>query len=145
MTSRQTTFIIGAALLGGVLFVILVVVLVAGGGGGESDSEAEIGQLTNPQDVPTAPPWDQPPEVIILDPNAITPIGVGEPTPVPTEGAAGVCGPKYTIASGDTFSSVAEKCGSSTQAIRDANPGVDPLTIHPGDVINIPAAPQPSP
>src|SRR3989304_7507970 len=122
MTSRQTTLIIGAALLGGVLFVILVVVLVAGGGGGESDSEAEIGQLTNPQDVPTAPPWDQPPEVIILDPNAITPIGVGEPTPVPIEGAAGGGGPKNTMASGDTFSSVAGKGGSRPAG----GPGADP-------------------
>jgi hypothetical protein len=128
------------------LFSLVVIAasaaLVACGGGGDED--VEIGQLTNPQDVPTAAPWDQPPEVIILDPNAITPIGAGQPTPEPTAAAAGVCGPKYTIVSGDTFSSIAEKCGTTTQGMRDANPGVDPLTIRAGQVVNVPA-PEPSP
>ena len=146
MTSRQTTLIVGAALLGAVLFVILVVVLVAGGGDGGGEPNFQAGQLTDPGSVPTASPWPQPPEVVILDPNAITPISGGQPTAAPeATGEAGACGPKYTITSGDTFSSIAEKCGTSTQAIRDANPGVDPLTLHPGDVINLPAAPQPSP
>lgn len=148
MTPRQTTLALVAALVGTVFLVILVVVLVASaGGGGDGDAEAEVGQLTNPQDVPTASPWEQAPEVVILDPNAIVPINPTQPTASPTEegGEAGVCGPKYTITSGDTFSSIAEKCGTTTQAIRDANPGVDPLTLHPGDVINLPAAPEPTP
>jgi len=118
--------------------------LLAACGGGSDEPEGEIGQLTDPGDVPTAAPWDQPPEVVILDPNAIVPIDSG-PTPTPAEGGEpGVCGPKYTVASGDTFSSIAEKCGTTTQGMRDANPGVDPLTIHPGDVLNVPAS-QPSP
>jgi len=118
----------------------LLLPLFAGCGGGD-DKKAEIGNLSDPAAVPTAPPWDKPPDVVILDPNAIAPISGGQPTPSPAEGspAPGSCGPKYTIASGDTFSSVAQKCGTTTQAIRDANPGVDPLTIHPGDVINLPA------
>ncbi len=151
MTSRQIALIIGAALLGTALFVILVVVLVAGGGSGGSESEAEVGSLTNPQDAPTASPWDQPPDVLLLDPNAIPTLPVANaPTPTPAAAAAeggepGVCGPKYTVASGDTFSGIATKCGSTTQAMRDANPGVDPLTIRPGQVVNVPAAPSPSP
>jgi LysM repeat protein len=40
--------------------------------------------------------------------------------------------------SGDTFSSIAEKCGKTTQEIVDANPQLDPRGLHPGDVINIP-------
>jgi len=120
------------------LFCLLLALSVACGGG--DDKKAEVGKLSDPATVPTAPPWDKPPDVAILDPNAITPIGGGQATPAPAESPApGSCGPKYTIASGDTFSSVAQKCGTTTQAIRDANAGVDPLTIHPGDVINLPA------
>ena len=118
-------------------------VLLAACGGGDDNAEGAVGQLTNPHDVPSASPWGQPPEVLELDPNAITPISGGAPTPSPAAGESGepgVCGPKYTVASGDTFSSIAEKCGTTTQGMRDANPGVDPLTIHPGQVVNVPAA-----
>jgi LysM repeat protein len=132
------------------LAATLFALVAACGGGGEE--EAEVGSLTNPQDAPTAPPWDQPPEVLLLDPNAIPtlPAGGSAATPTPAVaaegGEPGVCGPKYTVASGDTFSSIAEKCGSTTQGMRDANPGVDPLTIRPGQVINVPApTPAPSP
>ena len=122
-------------------------VLAACGGGG--DEEEAVGQLTNPQDVPTASPWVEPPAVLELDPNAIgsLPAEVA-PTPAPTPGAGapGVCGPKYLIIVGDTFSSIATKCGTTTQGMRDANPGIDPLTIRPGQEVNVPAAaPAPSP
>ena len=122
----------------------LVLALLAACGGGD-DQKGEIGKLSDPATVPTAPPWDKPPDVTILDPNAIQPIGGATPTPVPPpEGAPGVCGPKYTIESGDTFSSIATKCGTTTQAMKDANPGVDPLTIKAGQQVNVPA-PQPTP
>ncbi len=113
--------------------------LVAACGGGEDDSSFRPGALTDPGDVPTATPWEEAPEIIIIDPNAIIPVGP-EATPVPTTpgGEPGECGPKYTVASGDNFSSIAEKCGVTTQGIVDANPGVDPRTLHIGDVINIP-------
>lgn len=115
--------------------------LAACGGGDEAES---IGQLTNPRDAPTASPWVEPPPVLELDPNALVPLpadaGAATPTPTGGAGAPGVCGPKYTVESGDTFSSIATKCGTTTQRMRDANPGVDPVTIHPGDVVNVPAA-----
>jgi LysM repeat protein len=121
-----------------------LITLLAGCGGGGDKAEGTIGQLTNPRDVPTASPWVEPPAVVEIDPNAIVPLpaDVGAPTPTPTgqAGAPGVCGPKYTIESGDTFSSIAAKCGTTTQGMRDANPGVDPLTIRPGDIVNGPAA-----
>ena len=117
--------------------------LLAACGGGEDKAES-LGQLTNPRDVPTASPWGEPPAVLELDPNAIVPLpaDAGAPTPTPSgeAGAPGVCGPKYTVESGDTFSSIATKCGTTTQGMRDANPGVDPVTIRPGQVINVPAA-----
>ena len=126
-----------------IVLCLLVALLAACGGGDEG--KAEIGKLSDPATVPTAPPWDKPPDVAILDPNAIAPVGGPPPSPTPApEGAPGVCGPKYTIESGDTFSSIATKCGTTTQAMKDANPGVDPLTIRAGQVVNVPA-PQPSP
>jgi LysM repeat protein len=118
--------------------------LLAACGGGGGDETASVGQLTNPRDVPTASPWVEPPAVVELDPNAIVPLppdaGAATPTPTGAAGAPGVCGPKYTVESGDTFSSIAAKCGTTTQGMRDANPGVDPLTIRPGDIVNVPAA-----
>jgi hypothetical protein len=132
------------------LTAALLAPVAACGGGGEE--EAEIGSLTNPQDAPTAAPWEQPPEVLLLDPAAIPTLPAGAPVATSTPAVAaeggdpGVCGPKYTVESGDTFSSIATKCGSTTQAMRDANPGVDPLTIRPGQVVSIPApTPAPSP
>ena len=114
--------------------------------GGGDDENTAPGSLTNPNNVPTASPWDQPPAVVELDPDAIQPLPpqAGAPTPTPSAaaGAPGVCGPKYTVESGDTFSSIAAKCGTTTQGMRDANPGVDPLTIRPGQTVNVPAASQ---
>src|SRR5206468_644020 len=125
--------------------VCLLLALSAACGGGD-DQNSEIGKLSDPATVPTAAPWDKPPDVAILDPNAIAPVGGATPSPSPAqEGAPGVCGPRYTVESGDTFSSIATKCGSTTQAMKDANPGVDPTTIKPGQQVNVPAAPQPSP
>src|SRR5204862_8091814 len=46
---------------------------------------------------------------------------------------------KYTIESGDTFTSIAAKFGISVQAIEAANPGVNPNTLKIGQVINIPS------
>jgi LysM repeat protein len=117
-------------------------------GGGDDESTFQSGQLTDPRSVPTASPWDEPPEIDIIDPNDLVPIT----TPAPTGDAGGngtepgVCGSKYTIASGDTFSLIADKCGFTTQEVKDANPGVDPLTLRVGQEINLPATvPEPSP
>ncbi len=142
MTPQQLSLVLFAL----VVVALLAMVAACGGGGGDN-SNFQGGQLTDPRTVPTATPWDEPPEIFIIDPNAITPISGGGPTPGPTGqgGEPGVCGPTYTIASGDTFSLIAERCNLSTQAIKDANPGVDPLTLHPGDVINLPTSPESSP
>lgn len=44
----------------------------------------------------------------------------------------------YTIASGDTFSSIATKFKVSVRAIENANPGVDPKRLQVGQKIKIP-------
>jgi LysM repeat protein len=137
---RRTRFLVSIALLAAASLTLMV----ACGGGGDEDDGA-VGQITNPNDVPTASPWDQPPTVLELDPNALAPLPAEvapTATPEPAAGEPGVCGPKYTVASGDTFSSIATKCGTTTQAMKDANPGVDPVTIRPGQVVNVPAPSQ---
>lgn len=130
------------------LFLLLACAGLAGlalacGGGGDGSSTT-TGALTDPARVPTATPWKQPPEVIILDPDNLTPISGGAPTPEQgaTPGEAtpepGVCGPTYTVVAGDSFSLIAEKCGVRLQDIIDANPGVDPAALSIGQVIKIP-------
>jgi LysM repeat protein len=44
----------------------------------------------------------------------------------------------YTIVSGDTFFLVASNLGITTDSLLAANPGVDPLLLQVGQVINIP-------
>ncbi|KAL8897596.1 MAG: hypothetical protein Q9207_007131, partial [Kuettlingeria erythrocarpa] len=44
----------------------------------------------------------------------------------------------YTIQSGDTFWAIAKKLGLSVDALRAANPGVDPSSLKVGQVINLP-------
>jgi LysM repeat protein len=44
----------------------------------------------------------------------------------------------YTVVSGDTFFLIASRLGLSTEALEAANPGVDPLLLQVGQVINVP-------
>lgn len=46
----------------------------------------------------------------------------------------------YKIQKGDTFYSIGKSFGVSMQAIKDANPGVDPTRLQLGQTINIPPA-----
>jgi hypothetical protein len=42
--------------------------------GGDDGGERPTGRLTDPRSVPTATPWVEPPDPIILDPEALTPV-----------------------------------------------------------------------
>jgi hypothetical protein len=128
-----------------ILAILTSVALSACGGGGDEE-EIRPGDLTNPRDVPTVTPWPSPPDVIVIDPAAIQPLpstgppispGGGEPSPSPSA-AAGLCPAQYTVVSGDSPSVIADRCGVTTQQILDANPGLDPRAMFPGQVINIP-------
>jgi hypothetical protein len=145
MTSRQT-ILLSASIGFFALVVIVAVALVVSGGGGEEE-EVRPSELTDPRDVPTVTPWPSPPEVVLIDPNAIQPLpstGVpvtpgGEASPSPSAAAgSGQCPAQYTVVAGDSPSVIAERCGVTTQQIIDANPGLDPRAMHPGQVINIP-------
>ena len=128
-----------------ILAVAALTVVIAACGGGDDSGQAPSGKLTDPGSVPTASPWASPPEVHILDPNALTPISGGatsgqqgngsaaEGTPVP-----GNCGPKYKVVSGDYPGLIAEKCSITTEQLLQANPGLDPTGLHVGDTLNIP-------
>ncbi len=112
------------------LFLLALATVAAaacgGGGGGPSGT---AGSLTDPERVPTASPWKQPPEVIILDPNNLTPISGGGPLPEESGAAGeatpepGTCGKTYTIQPGDSFSLIAEKCGLRPRTSSTRTPG----------------------
>ncbi|MCC5912363.1 MAG: LysM peptidoglycan-binding domain-containing protein [Clostridiaceae bacterium] len=72
-----------------------------------------------------------------------TALGVdcGAPTP-PTPTCPTGTRP-YTIVSGDTFFNLAGRFGTTVDAIRRANPGVDPDALRVGQVICIPTTPPP--
>jgi LysM repeat protein len=57
----------------------------------------------------------------------------------PVETSAPPAGQTYTIQSGDTYYGIGQRFGVSMQAIKDANPGVEPTRLQVGQVINIPA------
>jgi nucleoid-associated protein YgaU len=61
------------------------------------------------------------------------------PVPVPTDVVAG--GKGYILKKGDTLSKIAREQFGGLNHLRDlinANPGIDPNKIHPGQKINLP-------
>ncbi|GAB6087828.1 LysM peptidoglycan-binding domain-containing protein [Alkaliphilus crotonatoxidans] len=68
----------------------------------------------------------------------------GTPTP-PPPGPCPAGTTAYTIRSGDTFFSLAQRFNTTVEAIQRANPGVDPRNLQIGQVICIPGTPTPPP
>jgi LysM repeat protein len=130
------------------LFVLACLALAAacGGGGDDSDDDTSPGNLTDPQDVPTATPWQSLPPVVLLDPNNIQPLPPNQPntgggeTPAPVPGEPGVCGQTYTVIAEDTMFGIAEKCGVDGQRLIDINPEADPANLNIGEVLLLPEA-----
>lgn len=119
---------------------------VACGGGDDDDDSGGTGQLSDPQNVPTVTLWQEPPEVILLDPDNIQPLPTDNPnpgtaaSPTPVAGEPGVCGATYTVVSGDTTFGIADKCGVSADDIIAANPDIDPRSLSVGQVLVMPEA-----
>lgn len=44
---------------------------------------------------------------------------------------------RYTVRSGDTLESIAEKCDVPVDELLELNPSIDPLALNPGDKIRI--------
>lgn len=133
------------ALIWLVLLAALALAVACGGGGGDDDNGG-TGQLSDPQNVPTVTPWQEPPEVILLDPDNIQPLPTDNPnpgvtaSPTPVAGEPGVCGATYTVISGDTTFGIADKCGVSPDEIKAANPDIDPGNLSVGQVLIMPEA-----
>ncbi len=116
---------------------------------GDGDDEFAPARLTDPRTVPTASPWPQPPEPIILEPGALTPIsegngegngeedgasGDGASTPTATE----ECGEVYSVEAGDVPFSIATKCGVDVDELLELNSIDDPTTLFIGQELKIP-------
>jgi nucleoid-associated protein YgaU len=64
-----------------------------------------------------------------------------EPEPAPAPEARDAGGRVYVLKQGDTFSKIAREQFGDIRYLRDlinANPGIDPNRIHPGQKINLP-------
>lgn len=130
-------------------FLIVVPVLLglaACGGDDDGGNSFQPGNLSDPEDVPTATPWVDPPDVVILDPDNINPLPADDPnqteptaTPEPNGGEPGVCGDTYTVVGGDTTFGIADKCGVSADDIIALNPDIDPANLSIGQVLNLPS------
>jgi LysM repeat protein len=72
----------------------------------------------------TAPPDVVPPLVVSPDEQVVPPVGDQQ----------------YSIQKGDTYYSIGKQLGVSMQAIKDANPGVDPTRLQVGQTITVPSA-----
>jgi len=59
------------------LLALALALLLATACGGGDGGERPAGRLTDPRSVPTATPWAELPEPIILEPGALTPISEG--------------------------------------------------------------------
>lgn len=135
------------------LLPALLAVAACGGDDDDDDTSFQPGRLTDPEEAPTATPWDSPPEVVVLDPDNIQPLppdnptvdgggngdGGGEPTEEPQAGEPGVCGETYTVEAGDLLVDIGEKCGVDWNEILELNPDIDPAALSIGQVLIMPS------
>ncbi len=131
------------------LIVPALLALAACGGddGNSGGATFQPGNLTNPDGVPTATPWTDAPDVLILDPDNIKPLPPDNPnptetpeaTPEPTGGDPGICGETYTVIAGDFLTAIGEKCGVNWELIAELNPDIDPSSLSIGQVLNMPS------
>lgn len=136
---------IGRNLLVPLLALALVSLLATACGGGEGAARP-AGRLTDPRSVPTATPWAEAPQPIILEPGALTPIsedrrgGEGEDSEGDEEGEAtpGECGETYTIQASDSPYGIAQKCGVDVNDLMELNDIDDPTTLRVGQELKIP-------
>ncbi len=90
-----------------------------------------------------APPTLLPQPTATAPPAVATPTSTPSPTqpaPTPTElGQASTITPvTYSVIEGDVFITIAARFNLTAEQLLDANPGVDPALLHPGDVLIIP-------
>ena len=118
------------------LFALALALAVFAACGGGGKDERPTGRLTDPSSVATATPWAEPPEAIILEPGALTPISDGGGDSTPT--ASGECGDTYAVETGDVPFTIADKCGVTVEDLLKANPEVTPTALRVGQELKIP-------
>ncbi len=101
--------------------------------GCHQDASPQAGQSTN-----TLPTFDATNVPIVAEPSAPATPANAVPV-VEATNAAPAPATEYTVARGDTFSTIAKKFGVSSKAIMDANPGVEATKLQVGKTLHIPA------
>ncbi len=137
MTARTLLLPLSALALG---------LLLVAACGGDGDGPPPPGNLTDPGSVPTATPWTNPPEAIILEPDILTPISQDEGE-ANVNGAGdqdddqvtpGECGDTYTVQSGDVPFTIAATCGVDVADLLELNGIDDPTSLNVGQELKIP-------
>lgn len=77
-------------------------------------------------------------------PPSSPPAAVVEPTAPPVPLPAAPSAQEYTVAKGDSFTSIGKKFGVTAKEIADANPGVDSTKLKIGSKLHIPAVTKPA-
>jgi len=117
----------------GVHVVAIMAALLAQGCRREETPPVEPSQppvVTDPGLMPFVDSNPPPPSMVSTSASPATTEPIPELTPAASE---------YTIAKGDSFSTIAKRFqGVTAKAIQDANPGVDPLKLQIGQKITIP-------
>lgn len=103
----------------GILALVLVLALAACGNGDEDEGTEETTPAGTSQPVETTDP--------VTEPDEPTPTPTAEPEPE-----------TYEVQQGDTLWDIAERFGTSVDAIVEANDLDDPSSIFPGDELVIP-------
>lgn len=108
-----------------------------------------LGETTTPIPPPDGQATVAPGEPTLL-PTPTTVGDTGQPVPTPSSGdtgqppVGGACSNPYTVQPGEWFYAIARKCGVTPQALLDANPGLNPSVLRPGQVLNVPGGGAPS-
>ena len=130
------------ARFGTALVVAVVAAIIAACGNGDGPGEGPSLRLTDPATVPTATPASEQ-RIFRFEGGIIVPPS-GSPTAGPT--APPTTGRTYTVQPGDTCISIAEALGVTVEALRNANPGIDPgcTNLQPGQDLVVPGASAPA-
>ena len=131
-------------LLAPILAVSLGLLMLAACGGGDDSEQRTPGRLTDPRSVPTATPWAEAPEPIILGPDVLTPISQdeddenGDGDEDGDEVTPGECGETYIVQAGDAPFTIGEKCGVDWQELLELNDIDDPTSLRVGQELELP-------
>jgi LysM repeat protein len=118
---------------------------VAAGGGQPEGTPKAPGDTPAPGDTAVPQDTQQPIEQPTTAPGDTAvpqPTQVPAATPVP---AGATCSNPYTVQSGDWIYKIARNCNVSVASLIAANPNINPNTLTPGQLLNMPSQQGPTP